>query len=180
MFVVRTSWRLLIRSLLQTAVLSISAFMLALAPVPSVINKLIYSALAVSRSTGQPSKRLFSGLVLFFVITVQVAALSSGSIKRPQPVLQLESEREPSDGGGAHFAFSRQIIIRAALLLPGQERQQIATPRPGNRKDQSTNTNHLLTPSGLALAANTQGRKSNYYSERNSEKWKLFNNVSLF
>lgn len=117
------------RSLFQTALLSINEFRLALPLLPSGINKLIYSALAVTRSTGQPSKRLFSGLVLFFVITVQVAALSSGSIERPQPVLQLESEREPSDGGRA-LCFSRQIIIRAALPLPAQQRQQLATPSP--------------------------------------------------
>lgn len=103
-----TSWRLLIRGLFQTALLRINEFSIALPLVPSVINnKLIYSALAVTRSTGQPSKRLFSGLVLFFVITVQVAALSSGSIKRPQPVLQLESEREPSDGGWSPLCFQQ-------------------------------------------------------------------------
>lgn len=47
----------------------------------SVINKLIYAALTVTRSTGQPSVRLFSGLVLFLVITLQVAALGSRSTK---------------------------------------------------------------------------------------------------
>lgn len=102
---------LLIGSLLPTALLSINEPRLALPRRPSVINKLVYSARAVTRSTGQPSKRLSSGLVLFFVITVQVAALSSGSMKRPQPVLQLESEREASAGAGARFAFSRQMII---------------------------------------------------------------------
>lgn len=83
---------------------------MALPLVLYVINKLIYSALTVTRSTGQPSVRLFSGLVLFFVITVQVAALGSRSTKWPYPVLQLESEREPSDDGEAHFALTKQII----------------------------------------------------------------------
>lgn len=96
-------------SLFQTALLSINESRIALPLVPSVINTLIYSALPVTGSTGQPSKRLFSGSVLFFVITVQVAALSSGSIKPPQPVLQLESERDASGGGGANSAFSRQV-----------------------------------------------------------------------
>lgn len=86
------------RSLFQTALLSINEPRMALPPVPSVINTLIYSALAAPGSTGQPGKRLFSGAVLFFVITVQVAALSGGSIKPPQPVLQLESERDASAG----------------------------------------------------------------------------------
>lgn len=76
-----TSSQLLIRSLFQTALLHANEFRIALPLVPPVINKLIYSALTVTRSTGQPGNRLFSGLVLFFVITVQVAALSSGSIK---------------------------------------------------------------------------------------------------
>lgn len=61
--------------------LSINEFRMALPLVLYVINKLIYSALTVTRSTGQPSVRLFSGLVLFFVITVQVAALGSRSTK---------------------------------------------------------------------------------------------------
>lgn len=62
----------------QTALLSINEFRMALPLVLSVINKLIYS-LTATRSTGQPSVRLFSGLVLFFVITIQVAALSGRS-----------------------------------------------------------------------------------------------------
>lgn len=131
--------------------LSMNEFRLAPPPLPSGINQLIYSALAVTGSTGQPSNRLFSGLVLFFVITVQVAALSSGSIKRPQPVLQLEREREASDG--AHFAFSRRIIIPAALLLPGRQPWLLATAGPEKPRYQKTNTLMLF---GLALAANKQ------------------------
>lgn len=65
----------------HTALLSVNEFRAGLPLVPWLINKLIYSALAVTRSTGQRGESLFSGLVLFFVITVQVAALSSGSIK---------------------------------------------------------------------------------------------------
>lgn len=117
-------------SLFQTALLSINESRMALPLVPSVINTLIYSALAVPGSAGQPGKRLFSGSVLFFVITVQVAALSSGSIKPPQPVLQLESEREAS--AGANAALSRRI--GAALLPPGQSPRQLAIPSIQTRK----------------------------------------------
>lgn len=100
----------MIEPFLQTTLLSINEFRMALPLVLPVINKLIYSALIVTESAGQPSVRLFSGLVLFFVITVQVAAVKSRSTKWPHPVLQLESEREPSDDGEAHFAFTKRMI----------------------------------------------------------------------
>lgn len=77
------------------------------------------------RSAGQPCVRLFSRLVLFFVITVQVAAVRNRSTKWPHPVLQLESEREPGDDGEAHSAFTKWMITQPGrcqvpllLLLP--------------------------------------------------------------
>lgn len=91
---------------------------MALPLVLPVINKLIYAALIVTESAGQPSVRLFSGLVLFFVITVQVAAVKSRSTKWPHPVLQLESERESSDDGEAHFAFTNDNITREVPSMP--------------------------------------------------------------
>lgn len=66
---------------LWPTLLSFNEFRMALPLVLPVINKLIYSALIVTESAGQPSVRLFSGLVLFFVITVQVAAVKSRSTK---------------------------------------------------------------------------------------------------
>ena len=57
----------------------------------------------MTESTAQPGASLFSGLVLFFVITVQVAAVKGRSTQWPYPVLQLESEREPSDDSETHF-----------------------------------------------------------------------------
>lgn len=48
---------------------------------------------------GPAGARLFRGLVLFLVITVQVAALHRRSTEWPLPVLQLQCERGPGVGG---------------------------------------------------------------------------------
>lgn len=88
----------------------------------------------MTRSTGQPSRRLFSGSVLFFVITVQVAPVSSRSTKWPYP--QLEREREPSDDAEAHFAFTKWMITHPGrcqvplllLLLPPMKNRTVPGP----------------------------------------------------
>lgn len=105
-------------ALFRAAPLGFNEVGAALPPLPSGINTLIYAALAVTGSTGQPGKRLFSGLLLFLVITVQVAALSSGSITRPQTVLQLESEREASDGGAVLSAEDHPRCAPPTWQLP--------------------------------------------------------------
>lgn len=57
------------------ALLNVNELKMTLTLVLSVINHLVWSALIVTGSIGQRSVKLFSGLVLFLVITVQVAAV---------------------------------------------------------------------------------------------------------